>query len=90
MISLTDGATVNLGKDPKIAHLVLSRDYSKVSRMHCTVNYSEKSGKYFVTDCSSNGTYLKNKHRLPKGVRTPVLPGTLLLLADNDCKVELL
>ena len=69
---------------------IFVEDYSKVSRLHCTVSYSEKSEKYFVTDCSSNGTFYENNTRLAKGVRTPVEPGTTLLLANENCKIKLL
>lgn len=86
---IKDGETLYLGKDPKISVVVFSNDYKKVSRLHCSVSYDGKTNKYFVTDCSTNGTYLKNKMRLIKGKRTAVAPGTDILLANEDCVITL-
>ena len=87
---IADGETINLGKDQKLTHLVFTKEYGKVSRLHCTAAYSDKFKKYYVTDCSANGTYFTDGTRLTKGVRTPMQPGTILLLADDSCKVQLL
>lgn len=82
--------TVTVGKDAKLASVVFDGTYKMVSRMHCTISYSEKFNKYFVIDCSSNGTYFENGQRLIKNTRTPVLRGTVLKLADDGCKIKLL
>jgi len=89
-VAIADGETINLGKDQKLTHLVFTKEYGKVSRLHCTAAYSDKFKKYYVTDCSANGTYFTDGTRLAKGVRTPMQPGTTLLLADDSCKVQLL
>lgn len=87
---IDDGKTAILGKDSYLANLVFDSSYLAVSRLHCTVTYSEKYDKYFVTDSSSNGTYYENGARLNKGLRTPVNRGMILRLADSDCKIKLL
>jgi len=78
-----------LGRDPKLSNLVFTSDYKRISRVHCTVTYNAKLKKYYVTDCSSNGTYLNNKERLVKGKRTSVNANTVLILGGKECTVLL-
>lgn len=86
---IADGQTLNVGKDASFANVLLDNSYAKVSRMHCSITYSAQFHKYFVIDCSSNGTYFENGQRLPKNTRTPVLKGSVLKLADNACMIKL-
>jgi len=88
-VPIKDGETLYLGKDPKFANLVFTSDYKNVSRMHCAVTFDAKANRYFVTDSSSNGTYLISKKRLIKGKRTPVNINTVLILANDECTVLL-
>ncbi len=87
---IDDGSTITVGKDAKIANALLDGTYKMVSRMHCTISYSKKFDKYFVIDCSSNGVYFENNQRLSKNTRTPILRGTVLKLANDECKIKLL
>ena len=80
---------VYIGKDSKIANIVFSGDYPRISRLHCSVMYDEKYHKYFVTDSSTNGTYYLNGTKLEKGKRTAVEPGTVLVLANDKAKIML-
>lgn len=86
---IADGQTVTVGKDAQLAHVVFDNTYRMVSRVHCTISYSAKFNKYFVIDCSTNGTYFENGQRLAPNTRTPVDKGTILKLAD-DCKIKLI
>lgn len=88
-VPIKDGETLYLGKDPKVSNLVFTSDYKNVSRMHCAVTFDAKANRYFVTDSSSNGTYLISKKRLIKGKRTPVNINTVLILANDECTVLL-
>lgn len=88
-IPVKDGEVLYLGKDAKIANLVFTNDYKNVSRIHCSVTFDAKTGKYYVTDCSSNGTYFISRKRLIKGKRTPVNINTVLLLANDECTILL-
>lgn len=88
-VPIKDGETLYLGKDPKVSNLVFTSDYKNVSRMHCAVTFDAKANRYFVTDSSSNGTYLISKKRLIKGKRTPVNINTVLILANDECTVIL-
>lgn len=88
-VPIKDGETLYLGKDAKFANLVFTGDYKNVSRLHCAVTFDAKANRYFVTDCSTNGTYFINQKRLEKGKRTPVAPTTTLLLANDNCMIRL-
>lgn len=88
-VPIKDGEILYLGKDPKVSNLVFTSDYKNVSRMHCAVTFDAKANRYFVTDSSSNGTYLISKKRLIKGKRTPVNINTVLILANDECTVLL-
>jgi predicted RNA-binding Zn-ribbon protein involved in translation (DUF1610 family) len=88
-LSIKDGETINLGKDKNLAHFIFPGDYNLVSRIHCTVTFSARHKKYYVTDCSSNGTYRENRVKLEKGKRTAVEPNSVILLADEWCSVLL-
>lgn len=86
---IEDGKTYTVGKDAGLANILLDASYNTVSRVHCTITYNAKFDKYFVIDCSSNGTYFENGTRLAKNARTPVVRGTVLKLADDMCKISL-
>lgn len=88
-VPVKDGETLYLGKDSRYVNIVFTGDYSKVSRVHCSVTFDAKANRYFVTDSSTNGTYLANKTRLTKGKRTAVSVNTILLLANSGCTVLL-
>lgn len=87
---LVDGKTYTIGKDSNLANILFDASYNMVSRVHCTITYSAKFDKYFIIDCSSNGTYYENGTRLAKNARTPVTRGSILKLADDTCIIKLL
>ena len=84
---LVDGKTYTVGKDSNLANILFDASYNMVSRVHCNITYNAKFDKYFIIDCSSNGTYIENGTRLVKNARTPIARGTVLKLADDNCKV---
>ena len=87
-IVLEDGKTYGIGKTKQYVDILVTSS-EKVSRLHCSISYSSKYKKYFVTDCSSNGTFYQNGQRLERGKRVAVEPGTTLMLADENCKIKL-
>lgn len=89
-LNMTDGQSVIIGKDPNLANLILDASYSMVSRVHCTVTYVAKVDKYFVTDCSTNGTYYGNGIRFVRNARTPVAKGSIIKLANDNCLIKLI
>lgn len=89
-IPMEDNAALKIGKDPQYVSVVIDKQFSGVSRVHCSVTYSARYNKYFITDCSTNGTYLDNGMRLRKGESTPVERQTVIYLAKKDCRIRLL
>lgn len=88
-IPLRNQEVIYIGKDPQRANIVFSGDFPNVSRLHCSVSYEEKFNKYFVTDCSKNGTfYAKTKERFLPGKRTSVHAGTILLLGNDKAVIQ--
>lgn len=88
-VSIRDGETLYLGRDSKFANIVFTEEYTKISRLHCTVTYNAEGNKYYVTDCSRNGTFLISRKRLEKGKRTPLNSNTILILANDSCTILL-
>lgn len=88
-LELKDGETVYIGTDKKYCRLAVSRIYSKVSPIHCSVTYSEKYDTYYVVDCSVFGTTVNSSTKLEKGKRTAVARGSELILCDRECRVRL-
>ena len=88
---IEDGEEIIIGKDPKCAHIIVSNNYQKVSRIHCGVKYDAASDKYIVIDYSTNGTYINSitKGRLTKGVYTPLPKGTIINLSKEAIDFKL-
>lgn len=87
------GATVDVdsniivGRDPKLCQLVLNGD--QISRKHCKVSFNSKTGKYLVTDYSTNGTYYENGKRLDENVTSEIEAGTIIQLGNKGIKLKL-
>lgn len=88
--SISPDRPTTVGKDPHLADVVLDNAYGLVSRLHCTVMYSRQYNTYYVTDCSSNGTYYADGRQLTKNARTAVARGSELKLASDGCRIKLL
>ncbi|MCR5042273.1 MAG: DUF5684 domain-containing protein [Clostridia bacterium] len=90
MVEMQPDKVYLVGKELPSVNVPLDRSYVSVSREHMQVVYNSAQDKYFVTDMSSNGTYMYVTQRLAKGAATPVLPGTELALGSQDCRVKLI
>ncbi len=89
-IPIEEGSSLNVGKDPQMAQLVMDKTFLSVSRLHCTISFSSQINQYYVTDNSSNGTFKSDGTRLMKGQRTAVPRQTIIYLASDNCKIKLL
>ncbi len=78
-----------VGRDRRQCQISLLNTYTSVSRLHCTIQFSEKDNLYYVTDCSSNGTFWSDGRRMKKGQRTAVQIGSKILIANAGCKIAL-
>jgi len=80
-VPLEDGASIIIGRDASCCNLVISG--SKISRKHCQIIYDKLRNKYFVTDFSTNGTYIKDGTRLVKEHSMELDPGTIITLGNE-------
>ena len=60
-----------IGRNPQLCRVILNE--SGISRIHCMVQY--RADGMYVQDMSTNGTYLLNGAKLPKGTFVKVQPG---------------
>lgn len=78
---LSDGETLVLGRDPAMCSIVFE-DYN-VSRQHCAIRYNAAENRYYVTDLSSNGTFLEDGIRLQPQTETAVERGEKVYLSNQ-------
>lgn len=80
-ISLNSDEDILLGRNQEICQLVFSE--KDISRKHCKIRYSGRSGHYYVTDYSSLGTVMNDSVRLRNGEETKCSVGTKLTLGSG-------
>ena len=80
-ITMNDGDSVILGRDPKISNIILRND-KKISRRHCTITY--RNGNFYVVDYSTNGTKLGNGQKLESGVETSIGKQAVIRLSEQS------
>ena len=88
---LNDGEELIIGKDAKVAHIIVGSQYDLVSRKHCGVKYDAAADKYQVIDYSTNGTYINSitRGRLTKGIYVTVPKGTVINLGKETLDFKL-
>lgn len=77
--NMQDIRQLAIGRNPQLCRVILNE--SGISRIHCMVQY--RADGMYVQDMSTNGTYLLNGTRLPKGTFVPVRPGDGIRLGKN-------
>lgn len=80
---LAAGQQVCIGRDPAYCQIVISSGGESVSRRHCLVRLDPAVGCFYVTDYSSNGTFLDNGTRLSPNIPTPLDPGSVIILGSR-------
>lgn len=89
-LSFESGKVHSIGKDATKADVLIDKSYQSISRLHCTIEFDERHNGYYITDYSSNGTYLMNSgKRLEHGKRTLIARNTVIYLAQKNCRIEL-
>lgn len=79
------GGTIGRGADNS---WVLEDPERFLSSMHC--QFSCEGGQYFITDCSTNGTFLNGAPQpMGKGVKQPLSDGDTFSLGDYELSVSL-
>lgn len=61
----------------------------KISRQHCMVEYIPEQKMYYITDCSTNGTFLNDGRRIPENTPYPCTPLTRFYFGTNRQMFEL-
>lgn len=81
MVELESEKKVLIGRDSARCAFVLQD--SKASRQHFEITFSGATGRYLVTDMSTNGTYLSDGSRMIKGKGVYLSPGEELKIAEG-------
>lgn len=83
-ITVGDGQTVKIGRSLKSSDMVV--DYiSEISRVHCTVSFNAKERLFYLTDVSTNGTFLSTNERLYSNRAYRIPSGQQFYLVRRDC-----
>lgn len=82
---LNAGEEIIIGKDAKVASVVIDPAYKEISRKHVGVTYDIVRDQYCVVDYSSNGTWA-NGSKLTAGQPVYLPHGTELELANKKNK----
>ncbi len=80
--AMTSGEVYAIGRDSENCGIVISAENASVSRIHCTIQFAGTENGYYVTDMSSNGTFV-NGVRMQKGQQQFVPHGTTISLGDQ-------
>ena len=81
------GEDLVIGRDPQRANMVVTAS-AAVSGLHCRIRYDAQTGRYLVTDYSSNGTFLNNE-RLTREKTAYASKGAVVKLADGEMVLRL-
>lgn len=79
---LNTGEEVIIGKDAKVASVVIDPAFKEISRKHVGISYDIIQDVYHVTDYSSNGTWADGQ-KLVRAYPTTLNHGTILKLATD-------
>ena len=86
---LSQGQTLNIGKDTAWANVILPKDYSKASRKHCTLCLDESGNRFVINDLSLNGLTRSDGSKLKKGINY-ILPGETIYLPEKRMYIKFL
>ncbi len=77
-----------IGRDTSACHLIFGNT-PDVSRYHCRVSYSSKTGYFVITDLNSlNGIYTADGQRIGAGEKLVLGPGQRFMLCGNQIILE--
>ena len=80
---LEDGVEYSVGRDGELCGIVVHDGNTSISRVHCKVQFSAEQDGYYITDCSSNGTFADDV-KLEKDVPQFVPRGTVISLGNKE------
>lgn len=82
IIRIRPDQRVLLGRDASQCDILLMGDM--VSRVHCSICFDGKKGKYIVNDLSTNGILVDQKYMLKKRQNIELQPGSQLFIGSED------
>lgn len=77
--SLEDGQVYYVGRESTQCGILVEDEDGSVSRCHCAIQYIAEQGSYYVTDFSSNGTFV-NGERIPQNQPILVHAGDTVMI----------
>lgn len=80
---IKDGESITIGRDSKICNIVYDDKYTGVSRNHCSIRYSAAENSFYVTDNSSNGTFVGGVLKIGQYNTKKVEAGTVICLGND-------
>ena len=87
-IPISDNEELILGKSTEVSNLPING--KSISRKHCSIRFDRFKNLYFVTDFSSNGTFLQNGQKLMANTKNDVAKGTVIELGNNENSFKLI
>ncbi|MGI5898319.1 MAG: trypsin-like peptidase domain-containing protein [Christensenellales bacterium] len=78
------GSQVLIGRDASTCQLVYPMDMTSISRRHVRIAYDMRSGRFEITDLSTNGTFREGGKRLEKGSPIIMEAGAEFYLSDKE------
>lgn len=79
---LTPNEEFILGKDARVASIVIDPSFKEISRKHCGITYNSNTDGFTIVDYSSNGTWA-NDMKLNRGEAAFFPKGTVIKLAND-------
>ena len=79
---LADGEVYNVGRDSAQCGIGISDNNISVSRVHCSIRYSAADDGFYITDMSSNGTFVNGEKILREQMQF-VQRGAVVALGDK-------
>lgn len=79
---------IKVGRSPSEANIII--EDNRASALHCTIKYDAEKNIYFVTDYSTNGTFMSSGRRLQPRTSTPLAVGAVIYIIDkaNSFKLD--
>lgn len=79
-----DGESVTFGREIQKCNIVFDEKDGTVSRVHCTVKYVAAENAFYVTDLSSNGTFISSNMKIGKNNTKKVEAGTVISFGNGE------
>lgn len=79
-----DGESVTFGREIQKCNIVFDEKDGTISRVHCTVKYVAAENAFYVTDLSSNGTFMDGNMKIGKTNTKKVEAGTVISFGNGE------